>query len=72
MMEENPSERPEMELDLEPDQGYDEVGTSTYWCSIIGKGKKVVWRNFDNTTTNLGIKREIIHTQVRENEEGKI
>ena len=56
----------------DPDQGYEEVGTSTYRCSIIGKDRKVVWRNFNHSKANLGIKREIICTQVRENEEGRI
>ena len=67
-MEVNPTNK----LEQDPDQGYEEVGTSTYRCSITGKDRKVVKRNFDYFKANLGIKREIIYTQVRESEEGKI
>ena len=67
-MEENPTDK----LEQDPNQGYEEVGTSTYQCSITGKDRKVVWRNFDHSMANLGIKREIIYTQVKENEEGRI
>lgn len=67
-MEVNPTDKPEQD----PDQGYEEVGTSTYGCLITGKDRRVVWRNFDNSKANFGIKREIIRTQVRENEEGRI
>ena len=61
MMEENPMDKPKQQPDLEPDQGYQEVGTCNYRCSIIGKDWKVVWRNFDHTATNLGIKRDYLY-----------
>ena len=32
----------------------------------------MVWRDFDHASTNLGIKRELIRTQVKENEECRI
>ena len=67
-LEEDPIDR----LELEPEQGYDDVGTTTYRSSITGKDMKVVWRNFDHALANLGIKRKLIRTQVRENKEGRI
>ena len=55
-----------------PEQGYKDFGTSTYRCSVTRKDRKVVWRNFDSVSTNMGIKQELIRTQVKENEEGII
>ena len=39
---------------------------------ISSKDMKVVWRNFDNISTRMGLKREMIKTLVKENKEGKI
>ena len=55
-----------------PEQGHEDVGTSTYRCLVTGKDRKVVWRNFDSVSANMGIKQELIRTQVKENEEGRI
>ena len=58
--------------ELDPDHGHQDIGTSTYRCSVTSKDRKVVWRNFDSITANMGIQRELIRTQVKENEEGRI
>ena len=65
-MEEDPIDR------VEPKQGYEDEVTITYRCLVTGKDNNVVWRNFDHALANLGIKRELIITQVRENEERRI
>ena len=39
---------------------------------ISSKDKNMVWRNFDNMSTRMGLKREMIKTIVNENKEGKI
>ena len=75
-VEEHKEENEKVEDDVikrvDPKQGYEVVGTTTYRCLVTRMDKKVVWRNFDHALANLGIKREHIRTQVRENEEGKI
>ena len=52
--------------------GFEDFSTTTYKCSVTGKDRMVVWRNFDSALANMGIKRELIRTQVKENNEGRI
>lgn len=56
----------------EQEQSYEEFITRKYRCSITGKDRNVVWRNFDTTSAKIGINRELIRTLVKENEEEKI
>ena len=53
-------------------QKHSEFGSGHYTCKILGKDRNFFWKNFNMVTAKMGIKRELVKTLVKENEEIKI